>query len=133
MNDNIRNDIKALTDVNNKHQSEMKTMNDNISATLQILTAANSNTANHEEQFTEISSKLSDYEDRINKLSIKDTGIHPLSLHITKLTDTIYKFHLRALAIKSELILIKYKTGHINNLTGKYIMELSKLKISSAT
>ena len=37
-------------------------------------------------------------------------------------------FHLRALAIRSELVLMQYKTGHINNLIGKYIMELSKLK-----
>ena len=80
MNDNI-------LDVNNKHQSDMKTMNDNITTMLQNLTAANSKTANHEEQFTEISYKLSDYEDRLDKMSIKDTQIHPLSIHITKITD----------------------------------------------
>ena len=37
-------------------------------------------------------------------------------------------FHLRALAIRSELVLMRYKTGHINNLTWKYIMEISNLK-----
>ena len=37
-------------------------------------------------------------------------------------------FHLRPLAIKNELISMKDKTCHIKNLTGKYIMELSKLK-----
>ena len=38
MNKNIHNDIKALTDMTNKHQSEMKTTNDNISTMLQKLT-----------------------------------------------------------------------------------------------
>ena len=37
-------------------------------------------------------------------------------------------FHLRALAIRSELVLMRYKTGHINNLRGKYITELSNMK-----
>ena len=84
MNDNI-------LDVNNKHQSDMKTMNDNITTMLQNLTAANSKTDNHEEQFTEISSKLSYYEDRLDKMSSKYTQIHPLSLHITKLPYTSSK------------------------------------------
>ena len=37
-------------------------------------------------------------------------------------------FHLRALTIISELVLMRNKTGQINNPTEKYIMELSKLK-----
>ena len=37
-------------------------------------------------------------------------------------------FHLRALAIRSELLLTKNHTGHINKLIRKYIMELSNLK-----
>ena len=37
-------------------------------------------------------------------------------------------FHLRALAIRSELVLIRDQTVHIKNLTGKYIMELSNMK-----
>ena len=36
--------------------------------------------------------------------------------------------HLRALAIKSELIFMRHKIGHSNNLTEKYIIEISKLK-----
>ena len=37
-------------------------------------------------------------------------------------------FHLRALVIISELVLMRYQTVHINNFTGKYIMELSNMK-----
>ena len=37
-------------------------------------------------------------------------------------------FHRRALAIGSDIELIRYQKGHVNNLTGKYIMELPKLK-----
>ena len=36
--------------------------------------------------------------------------------------ESLTYFHLRALEIKSELILMKDETGQINNLTGKYIM-----------
>ena len=42
--------------------------------------------------------------------------------------ETLPYFHLRALTIRSELSLMIYQTGHINNLTGKYIMELSNIK-----
>ena len=42
--------------------------------------------------------------------------------------DSLPDFHLRVLAIRSDLEFIRYQTVHINNLTGKYIMELSKLK-----
>ena len=41
---------------------------------------ASNNTDNHDKQITEISSKLSDYEDRLDKLIIKNTYIQPLSL-----------------------------------------------------
>ena len=37
-------------------------------------------------------------------------------------------FHLKALTIRSEIVLTRYQTVQINNLTVKYIMELSKLK-----
>ena len=88
MNEKIHNYIKALTDMTNKHQSEIKTTKDNISDILQNLTATNSKTDNHEEKFIDISSKLSKYEDRLKKLSIKDTHIQTLYLQITKLIDT---------------------------------------------
>ena len=38
------------------------------------------------------------------------------------------QFHLRALHARSENFLLQNKTGKINNFTGKYTMELSKLK-----
>ena len=37
-------------------------------------------------------------------------------------------FQLRALKIRSEIVLMRYQIVQINNLTVKYIMELSKLK-----
>ena len=88
MNDSIKN---ALIDMTNEYQSDTKTVNDNISDMLQKLTAANYKKSKHEEQFTDISSKLSYYEYRHEKLIIKDTQIHPLSLQITKLRDTSSK------------------------------------------
>ena len=42
--------------------------------------------------------------------------------------EPISDFHLIALVIRSELVLIIIQTGNINNLIGKYIMELSKIK-----
>ena len=63
-------------------------MNDNISAMLKKLTSRSYKTNKHEEQLTEISSKLSNYEDRLKKLRIKDTQIHISPLHIIKLIDT---------------------------------------------
>ena len=51
-------------------------------------TGESSNTDKHDKQITEISFKLSDYEDRLGKLIIKDTQIQPMYLHITKITDT---------------------------------------------
>ena len=42
--------------------------------------------------------------------------------------ENLPQFHLRALHIRSKIFLLQYKTGKINNLTGKYIMELLKLK-----
>ena len=38
--------------------------------------------------------------------------------------ESLPDFHLIDLAIRSELVLIRYQTGNINNLTGNYIMEL---------
>ena len=43
--------------------------------------------------------------------------------------EPISDFHLRYIAIIIELLLMRYKTVYINNLTGKNIMELSKLKL----
>ena len=42
--------------------------------------------------------------------------------------EYIPTFHLRALQIRSDIFLLKYKTGQLNNLTGKFIIKLSKLK-----
>ena len=42
--------------------------------------------------------------------------------------ETLSDFHLRSLTIKSEPLLTRYQTGIINNLTGKYITEISNLK-----
>ena len=42
--------------------------------------------------------------------------------------ETLPQFHLRALQIRSTNFLLQDKTGQINNLTGIYIMEQSKLK-----
>ena len=42
--------------------------------------------------------------------------------------EPLSDIHIRDLAIISELVLMIYQTGHINNFTGKYIMELSNLK-----
>ena len=39
--------------------------------------------------------------------------------------ETIPHFHLGALVIR---LFMRYQTGNINNLTGKYIMELSNMK-----
>ena len=51
---NIINVTRSLTDMTNKHQSEIKTMNDNIFDMVQKITATNSKTDKHEEQLTEI-------------------------------------------------------------------------------
>ena len=42
-------------------------------------------------------------------------------------------FYIRALAIKSDLVFMRDQTGQIKNLTVKYIMEPSNLKISNTT
>ena len=42
--------------------------------------------------------------------------------------DNIPQFHLRYLQARSELFLLKDTTGQMNNLTGKDVTELSKLK-----
>ena len=58
-NDRIQN---ALIDTTNKHQSDTKTINDNISDMIQNLTAENSKTDKHKEKITEISSGLIQHE-----------------------------------------------------------------------
>ena len=42
--------------------------------------------------------------------------------------DSLPKVHLRALNTRSESLLFRYKIGQIKNPTGKYTMEISKLK-----
>ena len=42
--------------------------------------------------------------------------------------ETLLKLNRIDLQIRSEIFLLKDETGHINNLTGKYIMTISKLK-----
>ena len=49
MNENIKN---ALIEMTNKHQSDIKTINNNITDFLQKLAAENSKTYKHEEQPT---------------------------------------------------------------------------------
>ena len=48
--------------------------------TAQNIIDASNNTDKHDKHITEISSKLSDYEDRLDKLIIKNTYIQLLSL-----------------------------------------------------
>ena len=59
---NNHNDIKA---VNDKHNSDMKTLNNRISAMITKLTDTSSNTYKQEKQPKDISSKLSTYEGRL--------------------------------------------------------------------
>ena len=42
--------------------------------------------------------------------------------------ETLPRFHLRDIHIRNEKFLLQDETGQINNLIGKYTMELSKLK-----
>ena len=64
MNDNIQN---YLIYMNNKHQSDMRTMTDSITAILQKLTDGISKTDKYGEKLTEISFKLSNHEERLEK------------------------------------------------------------------
>ena len=66
-----------------------------------------------DDKITELSSKLSTYEDRIEKLSITETQIHPLSLQITEIS---YKLS----AIKTAL-----KNDHFQHL---YILNINEIK-----
>ena len=79
--DKIRNDIKAMI---YKHHSDMKAMNnhitymraytnDHFSAMIAKLTDKSSKTDKQEEELTEISSKLSTYDDHMNKSIIYET------------------------------------------------------------
>ena len=54
-----------------KHQSDMKTLNEHISTMLTKLTNTSSKIDKQGEQLTDISFKLSTYEDRLDKNSIK--------------------------------------------------------------
>ena len=59
------------------------------------LTDTSSNTYKCEEQLTKISSKLSNYEDYLEKLSIKDKRIQPLSLQITEISSKFLSYETR--------------------------------------
>ena len=72
-----------------KHHSDMETLNDHISATIKKLTNTSYNTDKQEEQLTDISSKLSTYEDLLEKMNITETKIYPLSLHITEISSKL--------------------------------------------
>ena len=80
---NIHSDIISKTTMTDKDHSDMKTLNEHIYDMLTKLTNPRSKTDKQEEQLTDISSKISNYEERNEKLSIKETKIHPFSLHIT--------------------------------------------------
>ena len=92
-----------MTTTIDKNHSDMKTLNEHISAMLAKLIDTSSNTDNHEKQLIEISSKLSNYEDLLEKLSIKYKQIHPLSLHITEILSKLsaYKTLLDKLSISN--------------------------------
>ena len=55
-----------------QHHSDMKTLDDHISTMLTKRTNTSSKTDKQEEQLTDISSKLSHYEDRLDTLIIKE-------------------------------------------------------------
>ena len=63
---------------------------------------------------------------RLGVLGPKDQDL-VIPFHLGK-GEHLSDFHLRALAIRSELVLIRDQTVQIKNLTGKYIMELSNMK-----
>ena len=118
MNDNIQN---YLIYMNNKHQSDMRTMTDSITAILQKLTDGSSKIDKHDKQITEISSKLLYYEDRIDKLRIKDTQIQPLSLQITNTSSKTDKHEVQITEFTSkfsyyEIRLDKLITTNINKI-----------------
>ena len=81
MNGNIHFQMKTMTDI----------LTDSITSVLQKLTDGSSKTDKHDKQITDISFKLSHYEYRPDKMSIKNTHIRPFSLQITKLIDTSSK------------------------------------------
>ena len=54
-----------------KLHSDMKSFNDHISAVIKKPTDISSNTDKQEEQLTDISSKISTYEDRLEKPNMK--------------------------------------------------------------
>ena len=78
--DSIHNDIKAMT---GKHHSDIKYFNDHISDMLANLTDTISKTDKQEVKLTYISSKISTYEDCLEKLIRTETQSQPLSLQIT--------------------------------------------------
>ena len=106
-----------LIDMTNKHQSEMKIMDDNISAMIQNLSAENSKTDNHEEQFTKISSKFSDYEDCIDKMSINETHIQTLSRQIKNTSSKTEKHDEKSQRYHTNSQIIEYR---LNQLSIKY-------------
>ena len=71
-------------------------MNNNISAMLTKHYDTSSKTDNQEEELSEILSRRSTYEDRLKKLSIKETHIQSLSINITEI---IPNYHLMKTAL----------------------------------
>ena len=67
----------------------MKALNDHIYAMLAKLTNKSYNTDKQEKKLTYISSKLSTYEDRLEKLNTKETQIQYLSLQITEISSKL--------------------------------------------
>ena len=71
--------------------------------------------------------------DVVFEMSTEIGGIGPKSqdlviyFHLVKV-ETLPQLHFRYLQSRSNLFLLNNETGQINNLTGKYIMKITKLK-----
>ena len=73
----IHTDMKSYID---KNETTMKAMNDHITSMLATLIDTNFNTKNQDEKITFLSSKISTYEYRLEKMSNEETHLQPLSL-----------------------------------------------------
>ena len=67
-----------------KHHSDTKKLNYYISEIMTKLIDTISNTDKQEKNIIDISSKISNYEDRLEKLSMKETQTQTLSLNTTE-------------------------------------------------
>ena len=75
----IHTDIKAFND--NIH-TDVKAMNDHIAYMLSTIIDTSVKTNNQDENIIDIFSKLSTYEDFLDKISNKETQIHTLKLQV---------------------------------------------------